>query len=337
MLQKPLFTRKDERWNTPKAFLVIPLLLAYLSFSVNALGQERTSFIVSYSGINANYLSLWAAKDAGYFSEQGLDAQLLHVRGGSTVVQVLLSGQSPLAMVGATPIAFAYLNGSRDLVMIGGVTNVMAYIVASKSDIRNSVDLKGKRLAVSRFGSTSDFVAEFALKHWGLNRSQVKMLQIGDEGDRLAAMQRGDIEAGVFTPTYAPAIRKLGMRVLLDLGELGVPYLLNGYATTRGFIQTNRTTVVRFMRGVLKGIRKVKEDRRFAKRTLAKYVRTTNAEVLKTALDQQMRTLPDIPAPPREAIRTILDELAKKFPEAGRTDPETLIDSSVVEEAARHF
>ncbi len=321
---------------SPAALLIMPLLLAYFSSPVNVLGQG-TPIIASYSGINANFLSLWSAKDAGYFSEQGLDVQLLHIRGGSTVVQVLLSGQSPIAMVGATPIAFAYLNGSRDLVMIGGVTNVMAYIVASKPDIQNSTDLKAKRLAVSRFGSTSDFVAEFALKHWGLNRSQVQMLQIGDEGDRLAAMQRGDIEGGVFTPTYGPAIRKLGMRVLLDLGELGVPYLLNGYATTRSFIQKSRTTVVRFMRGVLKGIRKVKEDRRFAEKTLAKYARTTDAEVLKAALDQQMRTLPDIPVPPREAIKTILDELAKKFPEAGRTAPDALMDSSVVAEAARHF
>lgn len=150
-------------------------------------------------------------------------------------------------------------------------------------------------------------------------------------------MQRGDIEAGVFTPTYVPAVRKLGMRVLLDLEELRVPYLLNGYATTRSFIQKNRSTVVGFMRGVLKGIRRVKEDRRFAERTLAKYVRATNTEVLKTALDQQMRTLPDLPVPPREAIKTILDDLAKKFPEASRTAPDSLIDSSIVEEAARRF
>ncbi len=91
------------------------------------------------------------------------------------------------------------------------------------------------------------------------------------------------------------------------------------------------------MRGVLKVIKKVKEDRRFAEKTLAKYVRTTNTEVLTAALDQQMLTLPDIPVPPREAIKTILDELAKKLPEAGRTAPDALIDSSVVREAAQHF
>jgi NitT/TauT family transport system substrate-binding protein len=219
-----------------KIFLLLFLLVSELFFSVDAIAQQRTPVLASYSGINANYLSLWAARDAGYFTERGLDVTMLHIRGGSTAVQVLLSGQTPIAMVGATPIALAYLRGSHDLVMIGGVTNTMSYVVVAKSEIQNPADLKGKRLAVSRFGSTSDFVAEFALKHWGLNRSQVKMLQIGNEADRLAAMQGGDLEAGVFTPTYVPAISKLGMRVFLDLEQFGVPYLLNGYATTRSFI-----------------------------------------------------------------------------------------------------
>src|SRR3972149_6282583 len=333
----PVSDQRKPQNSTCKMLVMFVQVLSVLFLSVNALAQRRTPLMVSYSGINANYLSLWAAMDAGYFAERGLNVQLLHIRGGSTTVQVLLSGQTPITMVGATPIAFAYLRGSHDLVMIGGVTNSMSYVVAAKSDIQNPADLKGKRLAVSRFGSTSDFVAEFALKYWGLNRSQVKMLQIGNEADRLAAMQGGDLEAGVFTPTYVSAIKKLGMRVLLDLEQLGVPYLLNGYATTRSFIQKNRPIVVGFMGAVLKAIRKVKQDRPFAEKTLAKYVKSTDSEFLKTALDQQMRALPDLPLPLKESIKTILDDLAVTLPEAKRIAPELLIDSSVLEEAALGF
>jgi len=330
-------TKRKAQGSECRIFLLLFLFVPGLFFSVDAIAQQRTTVIASYSGINANYLSLWAARDAGYFAERGLDVTMLHIRGGSTAVQVLLSGQTPIAMVGATPIALAYLRGSYDLVMIGGVTNTMSYVVVAKSDIQSPADLKGKRLAVSRFGSTSDFVAEFALKHWGLNRSQVKMLQIGNEADRLAAMQGGDLEAGVFTPTYVSAIKKLGMRVLLDLEQLGVPYLLNGYATTRSFIQKNRPIVVGFMGAVLKAIRKVKQDRPFAEKTLAKYVKSPDSEFLKTALDQQMRALPDLPLAPKEAIKTILDDLAATLPEARRIAPELLIDSSVLEEAALGF
>jgi NitT/TauT family transport system substrate-binding protein len=329
----PAFDQRNTSHSACKTRVVFIFFISALFLPVNALAQARQPLLVSYSGINANYLSLWAAMDAGYFTERGLDVQLLHIRGGSTTVQVLLSGQTPIAMVGATPIAFAYLRGSHDLVMISGVTNTMSYVVAARSDVQNPADLKGKRLAVSRFGSTSDFVAEFALKQWKLNRSQVKMLQIGNEADRLAAMQGGDLEAGVFTPTYLPAINKLGMKVLLDLDQLGVPYLLNGYATTRSFIKNNRHTVVGFMAAVLKAITKIKQDASFAEKTLAKYIKTNDSEFLKTALDQQRRALPDFPAASKDSIRTILEDLAVTVPEAKRVAPESLIDSSVLEEA----
>ena len=45
------------------------------------------------------------------------------------------------------------------------------------------------------------------------------MIQIGLEGDRLLAMQRGDISLSVFSPTIAPVVKKAGMKVLLDFGE----------------------------------------------------------------------------------------------------------------------
>ena len=86
---------------------------------------------------------------------------------------------------------------------------------------------KGKKLAVSRFGSTSDFVAEYALKHLGLKKTDVTMIQIGLEGDRLLAMQRGDISLSVFSPIITPVVKKAGMRILLDLEKIKVPYPLD--------------------------------------------------------------------------------------------------------------
>lgn len=201
-----------------------------------AKGQSQGTLVVNYAAINANMLNLWVGKEGGHFAEEGLEVRILHVRGGSLGVQLLVSGQTPIGLVGATAIANAYLQGSKDLVMIGGVTNVMAYVLAAKPEIQTPSQIKGKTLAVSRFGSTADFVAEYALRQLGLQKTDVTMVQIGTEGDRLAAMQRGDIQLSVFTPTFLPALKKTGMRVLLDLEERRIPYLLAGYATNRSFL-----------------------------------------------------------------------------------------------------
>lgn len=299
--------------------------------------RAQAPLAVNYAAINANMLNLWVGKEGHYFSEEGLDVRIIQVRGGSLGVQLLVSGQTPIALVGATAIANAYLQGNRDLVMIGGVTNLMAFVLAAKPDIQGAGQIKGKTLAVSRFGSTADFVAEYALRHMGLAKNDVKMIQIGTEGERLAAMQRGDIQLSVFTPTFVPAIKKAGMRVLLDLEEMKIPYLLAGYATSRTFLARERTTTVKFMRAIIKSIKRIKTDRPFAEKVLSQYVKSDDKELLRLALDQQVRILPDLPYAPEEGMKTILEDLGRTLPDARKLQPSALIDSTVVRDAAKGF
>src|SRR5438067_7062333 len=190
------------------------------------LAEDKLMLPVTFSAFNANMLSLWVGKDAGYFDEQGLDVRMLLIRGGSLAVQVLVSGESPIGLVGGTAMGYAYLQANKDVVIISRLQNVMAYILAAKPEIQKPEDIKGKKLAVSRFGSTSDFVAEYGLKHLGLKKGDVSMIQIGLEGDRLIAMQRGDISVSVFSPTIAPAVKKAGMKTCSIWRNLRFPICL---------------------------------------------------------------------------------------------------------------
>ncbi|HYT58340.1 MAG TPA: ABC transporter substrate-binding protein [Verrucomicrobiae bacterium] len=300
-----------------------------------SLAQDKIVLPVTYSATNANMLSLWVAKDGGYFDEQGLDVRMLLIRGGSLAVQLLVTGQSPVGLIGGTSAAYAYMQGNKDVVVVSRLQNVMAYTLGAKPDIQKPEDIKGKKLAVSRFGSTSDFVAEYALKHLGLKKSDVTMIQIGLEGDRLLAMQRGDVSLSVFSPIITPVVRKAGMRILLDLEELKVPYLLTGHGTTRSFLEKNRSVVVKFMKASILAIKRIKNDQPFAEKVLAKYVRTSDIESVKTALEHQAKILPDIPYPLEDGIKTILEDLARSSPEARNILPSALIDTSVVRDAAK--
>ena len=318
-----------------KRFRLVFIVAFFLGGGAQSSAQEKTTLPVTYSATNANMLSRWVAKDAGYVDEQGVDVHMLLIRGGSLAVQLLLTGQSPIGLIGGTSAAYAYLQGNKDIVIISRLQNVMAYTLGAKPEIQKPEDIKGKKLAVSRFGSTSDFVAEYALKHLGLKKTDVTMIQIGLEGDRLLAMQRGDISLSVFSPIITPVVKKAGMRILLDLEELKVPYLLTGHGTTRSFLEKNRSVVVKFMRASILAIKRLKSDRPFAEKVLAKYVRTSDQEAVKTALEHQINILPDIPTPLEDGIKTILEDLARITPEAKNLAPGALIDASVVREAAK--
>jgi len=309
-------------------------LFAVIVAQPGPVSAREKSLYVLYSGINANYLSLWLAKDAHYFADEGLNVQAVHVRGAVPIVQNLMAGQSQLGMIGATVVAPASIQGNKEPVMIGGVTNVMAFAVAARPGIESPQTIKGKKLAVARLGGTTDFVVDYALRQWKMQRNDISILQIGNEADRLAAMKAGQIDLSVFTPTYLPVIEKAGMKVLLDLEKLAVPYALNGYASTRSYIAKNRPTVVGFMRGVIKAIRRIKSDREFSRKILEKYVRIDDPRFINAALDQQVRILPDLPYPPVKGIETILQELTRTYPEATKLTAESIIDSSIVKDAS---
>jgi ABC-type nitrate/sulfonate/bicarbonate transport system substrate-binding protein len=74
----------------------IVIFLAVITVQPPSLPAQERSLYVLYSGINANYLSLWLAKDAHYFADEGLNVQAVHVRGAAPVVQNLMAGQSQL-------------------------------------------------------------------------------------------------------------------------------------------------------------------------------------------------------------------------------------------------
>ncbi|HEY2918693.1 MAG TPA: ABC transporter substrate-binding protein [Candidatus Binatia bacterium] len=318
-----------------KSSILVFVLAFLLCGHSHAPAEDKIVLPVTYSATNANMLSLWVAKDAGYFDEQGLDVRMLLIRGGSLAVQLLVTGQSPIGLIGGTSAAYAYLQGNKDVVVISRLQNVMAYTLGAKPEIQKPEDIKGKKLAVSRFGSTSDFVAEYALKHLGLKKTDVTMIQIGLESDRLLAMQRGDISLSVFSPIITPVVKKAGMRILLDLEELKVPYLLTGHGTTRSFLEKNRSLVVKFMKASILAIKRIKNDRPFAEKVLAKYVRTSDLESVRTALEHQAKILPDLPYPLEDGIKTILEDLARSSPEARNIVPSALIDTSVVRDAAK--
>jgi hypothetical protein len=123
--------------------------------------------------------------------------------------------------------------------------------------------------------------------------------------------------------------------VLLDLEEMKIPYLLAGYATTRTYLGKDRPNAVTFMRGIIRSIKRIKSDRSYSERILGQYIKNNDPELLRLALDQQVRILPDLPYAQEEGMKTILEDLSRSIPDARRFPPSALIDATVMRDAAK--
>ncbi len=75
----------------------------------------------------------------------------------------------------------------------------MSFVVNPK--ITRFADLKGKKIAVSSFGSATDILARLTVEHFKLNPSKdVQFIAAGGGSGRLAQLESGLVDAAVVAP-----------------------------------------------------------------------------------------------------------------------------------------
>src|SRR5262245_61241125 len=123
--------------------------------------------VVGYSVITAIQTPFWIINDAGFFKQEGLDANLVYIAASSTMAQSMLAGEVPISTANSQAVVDTGLQGG-DLVAVGAIVNFVALYIIASPEIKSVADLKGKPVGVSRFGATTDFAMQMFLKKYGL-------------------------------------------------------------------------------------------------------------------------------------------------------------------------
>src|SRR5207302_10895588 len=150
-----------KRMKCSLTFVVIGAALAG-----SAQAQSLTKLRVAYDGYSMTSAPLYYAEHEGIFKKFGLDVKPAFVEGGSLLTQAVVGGSIDIAQNGYTPAAGAAVQGA-DIVFIGGISNKLPFQLVVKASVKGAADLKGQSIAISRFGSSTDTAADFALAHLG--------------------------------------------------------------------------------------------------------------------------------------------------------------------------
>jgi len=312
---------------------MLPLVYGLVVLSIIAcVGTSKAAPMrVAYSAISGAMSSLWVAQEGGYFKREGLDTELLYIGGGSLLIQAMLGGDVPFAYGPSVPVINASLRGS-DLVLIGNTGNSLVFSVMSRPEIKQPAQLKGRKVGVTRLGGSTDWALDAALKQWGLERSQITVIQTGGMPEGLAALTAGALDAVILSPPSNFRAAKAGMHELEDIGQLKIVFPNTPLSTTRSFIRANRDSALRFMRGFTQGLQRLRGDKEFSIKVLSKYTKVTDVETL-SQLHQTygVRYSGDrIPFVRPESI----DEILKRTPgkEARDAKAGDFIDNSLLQE-----
>ena len=314
---------------------ILLIALAPLLFAAQGLAQTQ-KFRAANGGFGtAINAILPGAYHAKIFQKYGLEAEYIALESGTIGMQTLLANEVQLLFTTGALAVTANLQGGDSTIIAGGI-NFFPFKLIVRPEIKSAVELHGKKLAISRFGSASDYAAQLAVEKLGGDPKQVTMLQLGGNPSRLAALISGTAHATVFSEPFASVAVKQGMRSLLDLADSGVPFPQNAFIVRRSVLAEKRPMVVNAMKASLETLYLLKKDRKFARDVLKKYLRIDDDAMIDIGIDYYLTkhgegvlTLPD-----RKGLEFVIADTAKTNPKAKGQTPESLrlLDGSVLDE-----
>jgi len=307
--------------------------LVTIVWSVSASAQ-MTKVAIGYSGISADQLVIWVAKDMGIFAKNSLDVQAVYFTGGTNSVTAMVSGDTPMIQASGPGIVSAGLAGAEPVYVVGGIVS-LDYWLVTQPEIKSAEQLKGGTVAVARFGGAADFVARYALARLGLNPGKdVTIVQTGSTPERLAALEARRVSGSALVPPATFIAQKKGFHVLADVAALGLAYQHQGGVTTRKFLRENPVIVRNFVKSYIEAVHRLKTDRAVGLKIAAKYLRLTDNDLLQKTYESSIdeNKLPTKQYPTFEGLKIIIDQAALTNPKAKAAKPQDFIDARFVEE-----
>lgn len=309
--------------------LIVLSLVLTLFLSAVASAQK---FVVGYSVVSAISAPFWVIKEAGYFKQEGLDADLIYISASSTMAQAMLSGEVSISTANSQAIVDTGLQGG-DLVAMGAIVNFVALYVVAAPEIKSIQDLRGKPVGVSRFGATSDFAVQMLLKKYGLEPVRdVPIIQIGGMPELAAALSKRSIYAAAMSFPMGLVAQQAGMKILANLAKEDIPFVHLGLTTTRKFVRERRAQAKAFVRAYGRAVHFMHTRKDESKAILSRYAKITDPSTLQGTMQYAYDFVEKIPLVKREAVQSTLDEISKRNPRARQAKPEQFYDNSLVQE-----
>ena len=272
------------------------------------------------------FAPLWITKEAKLFEKYGNQVQLIFIQGASSAAAALSSGDAQVGMFSPQVVVST---PALDLVMFGRLGNTMDNRIYARKGIKSLKEVK--RLAISRFGSNADFAARYLLQREGLRPdTDVALLQVGNQANRIAAVETANADAAMLTPPMTLQARKLGMTLIADASKLGIPYSSLFFVSRRPYVTKNRADLVNFTKAMIEGVHYYKANKEFSMKVIGKYMKVEDREVIEENFREY--DFPLKPYPAKEYFALPIQEVGKKDPKVLKEDPDRFADQSLVKE-----
>lgn len=309
-----------------RVFAGLSLFFFSLLLGPVATAQSKPEKIrIGYAARAVAHSVPFVAKEAGFFAEEGIDAEIIRTA-GSIAPMALVANEVDLAIMSAylmLPVAAQ----NKDVVMLAGFSRYASMVFVARPDVKGAQDLKGKIVGIQRPGDAYEKSARFALRHLGLDADKdVQMLALGSNDVMWNALQTGRVTATILSPPGTLFARKAGMNFMVDLTDLKLEYQGSTITTRRSLVQKNPQLITRALRAIIRGVHLFKSRKEETMRILAKFLGTKDREALEESWEYAAK-MPAKPYAVESAVQAVLNHLAEGQPRFAQYKPADFIDA----------
>jgi len=288
------------------------LLLLFFS-TATAAAQEK--YIASYAGFAGFQAPLWAAKDFGFMTKHGVNADLVMIPGSARGAQALLGGSIHFGQIDGTAL-IAAINQGADLVFVASSLNKFPFSLVTQKNIRQPKDLAGKKIGIVSLGGAHEVSLVLALKEWNIPRQSVTLLASGPAANRLMGLSAGALDATLLAPPETGEAARMGLPTLAHMTELKAAHFpMNAIATRRSFMEKNRDVIKRFLLAYAEGIHQFMTSRDKGVAMLTQRMKQKNPAVVEETYQYFASTFSSPPRMSHDGMRAAIDMLQQRSPE----------------------
>ena len=282
---------------------------------------------IGYSSISGAYVPIWVAHDGGHFIKESLEDQIVLIPSGTQLAQVTVAGEIDVGSLNGSSAMAAALQGA-DLKIIGNSGNKLIFSLYVRPEIKSVEGLKGKKIGITRFGSAPDIAIRYALRKYNINpEKDLTLIQLGFMATVAAGLQGGSIDGGVVSPPTQFAVDKAGFKELINITDMDFAFPNPALVAVGSIIKSKPDVINRFVRAYTRGIHRARTDRDFTYKSMAKYTKIQDTDVLRRAYDLYIgKVLEKAPYINMVGLQNALDDLAKTVPAAKNAKPEQFVD-----------
>ena len=307
------------------------VIFCFLVLLIGSPGLAQNNVRINWTAVTGAQSGMFMAQHEGLFKKNGLDIELIHIPSSSRGIQAILAGEIAFSFMDGSNAAQANLKGAN-LAMVAGATNRQVFSLMANANFKRIADLKGKKIGITRVGSSTHTSALYALGSAGLKPADYQILPLLEVPNIYTALAAGQIDAGVMSPPTNARAKRSGFVELMNIAKEGPEFVSVAVGTSRSYITANEDIVRRVVRAYAEGVQVFKSNKAAALRMIQRQLKVSDPEIQDDTYSQFREYLEYPPYVSSKGVEAVLAEIATKDPAAKRIKPEDMMDMRFVAE-----